>query len=118
MRIMALGGIFLALGCNGCNSTPEPTPPATTVPEATGSTSGSDGAAPTTGATTGDCVTGGCSGELCLEPGSEPTQPTFTNCEYKREYECYKTATCSRDAEGKCNWEMTPELDKCLNKRK
>ncbi len=52
-----------------------------------------------------------------MEPGTQPSQPSFTNCEYKREYECYKTATCGRDAQGQCNWEMTPELDKCLGRK-
>jgi len=105
--------MFLALGCNGCNSTPEPSsPPTATAPEASGDPSGT---AP--GPEAGECVTGGCSGELCMEPGAQPTEPTFTNCEYKREYECYKTATCGRDPQGQCNWETTPELDKCLGRK-
>lgn len=110
LRLTVVGGIFLALGCNGCNSTPDPEPPAAPAPTTEPSSS-----APAPEA--GECVTGGCSGELCMEPGTQPSQPSFTNCEYKREYECYKTATCGRDAQGQCNWEMTPELDKCLGRK-
>ncbi len=98
-----------ALGCNACNSTPEAnTPPTVTVPSASESGSGAGGAAPAPA----PCQTGGCSGELCQEPGT--SAPTFTTCEYKREWDCYKTATCGRDANGQCNWVTTPELEKCL----
>jgi eight-cysteine-cluster-containing protein len=102
-----------AISCNGCNSTPEPnnpSPPSVTVPAQTAETS--PDALPD-GAAAPDCVTGGCSGELCHEPGTQA--PTFTNCEYKREYECYKSAVCGRDANGQCGWQSTPELSKCLN---
>lgn len=91
-----------------CNSTPEPeSPPGVNVP-------GVENTEPTASnaADLPACVTGGCSGELCQEPGTPA--PSFTTCMYKREYDCYKTARCARDLQGQCAWETTPELDKCL----
>ncbi len=97
--------------CNGCSSTPDAeTPPTASVADPAQTAPSDNGQAPT--ADGGECVKGGCSGELCQEPGTQ--QPAFTTCEYKREYDCYKTANCGRDSSGQCNWEMTPELDKCL----
>lgn len=55
-----------------------------------------------------DCVVTGCSGQLCAE------EDMFTTCEWKPEYACYKTATCERNALGRCGWRPTPELSKCL----
>lgn len=107
----ALGGAAL-VSCNGCSSTPEPdTPPPTATVAPVGSEGATDPATlpPPDG---GECVKGGCSGELCQEPGGQA--PAFTTCEYKREYDCYKTAICGRDADGQCNWQMTTELEKCL----
>jgi eight-cysteine-cluster-containing protein len=100
---------LVALGCSACNSTPDAnTPPSVTVPTASAAPAGAGGSA----AGPAPCQTGGCSGELCQEPGS--AAPSFTTCEYKREYDCYKTAICGRDTSGQCNWELTPELEKCL----
>lgn len=96
--------LLLLVAC----STPEPeSPPAVAVPTVDSS---APGTAPSSDLPA--CVTGGCSGELCQEPGSDA--PSFTNCMYKREYDCYKTARCSRNPQGQCAWESTPELEKCL----
>ncbi len=111
----SLIGIVLAAAvasCNGCSSTPEPeSPPVANVTSpAQGSSAPADPGQP--GADAGECVKGGCASELCQEPGAQ--QPAFTTCDYKKEYDCYKTATCGRDEQGQCNWQMTPELEKCL----
>jgi eight-cysteine-cluster-containing protein len=58
----------------------------------------------------GACITTGCSGIVCAEPGKE----VMTTCEYKAEYGCYKTAKCERQANGSCGWTESPELTACL----
>lgn len=60
--------------------------------------------------TAGECITTGCSGTICAEPGQE----VMTTCEMKPEYACYKTAVCERQADGSCGWTQTPDLQTCL----
>ena len=55
-------------------------------------------------------VVGGCSGQLCGEAGSE----LVSDCMYRSEYSCYKTASCERQANGACGWTPTAELQACL----
>src|SRR5262245_22642659 len=55
------------------------------------------------------CVPSGCSGTVCVEHGSE----VVTTCEYKAEYDCYKTATCERQADTSCGWTQSAELTSC-----
>lgn len=56
------------------------------------------------------CHVGGCSGQLCLEPGDDRA----TTCEWRPEYACYRSATCERQPSGACGWTQTPELRACL----
>ncbi len=59
------------------------------------------------------CYVGGCSSEICsAEKG------IVSNCIYKAEYACYKTAICARQANGQCGWTQTSELTACLNNSK
>jgi hypothetical protein len=60
--------------------------------------------------TTSDCVTSGCSGTLCVEPGKE----LATTCEMKPEYACYRDAACERQADGACGWTQSAALTTCL----
>jgi eight-cysteine-cluster-containing protein len=62
-----------------------------------------------------ECKPGGCSGQVCEDASAEPI---YTTCEYKAEYACYKTATCERQADGKCGWTQTSELTSCLENAK
>ena len=55
------------------------------------------------------CIKIGCSSQLCSD------EPVITTCEYRPEYECYRTATCSRQRSDDCAWEMNDELLDCLN---
>lgn len=55
------------------------------------------------------CVITGCSSQLCAE------EDMVSTCEYRESYACYKTATCERQADGKCGWTETTELTQCLN---
>jgi len=57
------------------------------------------------------CVVGGCSSQLCTEGTGEPL---ISTCEYREVYACYKTATCARQATGKCGWTDTPALKACI----
>lgn len=54
------------------------------------------------------CVKTGCSGQICAE------ETMMSTCEYRAEYECYKKATCERQANGNCGFTKTPELTSCL----
>ena len=38
------------------------------------------------------------------------TEDVITTCEYRPEYACYQSATCTAQADGQCGWTMTPEL--------
>ncbi len=58
------------------------------------------------------CVIGGCSGQLCTDASLGDMAST---CEYREEYACYQTATCERQATGKCGWTETQALTQCLN---
>lgn len=57
------------------------------------------------------CFKTGCSQQVCSD------EEVVTTCEYRSEYECYKTARCERQANGQCGFTTTPELTRCLNRR-
>jgi hypothetical protein len=59
-----------------------------------------------------DCVVGGCANQLCVDATGQ--EPSFSTCEWRPEYACYRTAICERQADGNCGWTMTPELTQCL----
>ena len=73
---------------------PSPTP----APEAT--------MKPSSGS--GECIIGGCNGEICSD------KQMASPCIYKPEFECYKNAICERQEDGSCAWTSTPELISCL----
>jgi len=54
------------------------------------------------------CMKTGCSGQICSD------HEVITTCEYRTEYECYKKATCERQASGECGFTKTKELTDCL----
>jgi uncharacterized protein DUF6748 len=56
------------------------------------------------------CMKTGCSGQVCSD------KEVITTCEYKTEYDCYKKATCERQANGECGFTPTPELTACLRR--
>ena len=58
------------------------------------------------------CKTGGCSGELCLDADAEGM---VSSCVYRPEYACYALTACEPQADGRCGWTPTPELESCLN---
>jgi len=57
------------------------------------------------------CIKTGCSGQVCSD------HDVITTCIYRTEYECYKKATCERQADGNCAWTKSPELTSCLRSR-
>jgi hypothetical protein len=54
------------------------------------------------------CIKTGCSGQVCSD------EEVMTTCEFRAEYECYRTAKCERQATGQCGWTPTTELQACL----
>jgi Domain of unknown function (DUF6748) len=57
------------------------------------------------------CFKTGCSRQVCAD------EEVVTTCEFRSEYECYRTARCERQANGECGFTKTPELTSCLNRR-
>jgi hypothetical protein len=57
------------------------------------------------------CFKTGCSQQVCSD------EEVVTTCEYRSEYECYRTARCERQSNGECGFTKTPELTRCLNRR-
>lgn len=55
-----------------------------------------------------NCRKSGCSGQICAD------EDMASDCMFRPEYACYRTATCERQADGKCGWTQTPELTQCL----
>lgn len=55
-----------------------------------------------------DCKRSGCSGQICSD------QDMMSDCMYRPEYACYKTATCERQKDGACGWTETSDLKQCL----
>ena len=56
------------------------------------------------------CFKTGCSGQVCAD------EDVATTCEFRPEYECYRTARCERQANGRCGFTDTPELRRCLRR--
>ena len=63
---------------------------------------------PITGTPAAPCIKTGCSGQVCSD------EEIMTTCEFRAEYECYRTAKCERQATGQCGWTPTDELQACL----
>ncbi len=58
------------------------------------------------------CAVAGCSGQLCVS--ADEAGDIVTTCEYRAEYACHKEAYCGPQADGKCGWSQTAELQRCL----
>ena len=58
------------------------------------------------------CAVAGCSGQLCVS--AEEADGIVTTCEFRAEYACYSEASCEPQANGKCGWTQTTELQACL----
>ena len=56
------------------------------------------------------CVQGGCSGQLCVEKGTD----AVTTCEWMDEYQCFNDALCEVQEDGKCGWTLTAEYEACM----
>lgn len=57
----------------------------------------------------GPCYVGGCSWEVC---SGQPN--VVSNCIYREEFACYKTAKCERQSNGICGWTDTASLRACI----
>ena len=56
----------------------------------------------------GRCKLSGCSHEICAD------ENVITPCIWRPENECYKTALCEVQSDGKCGWTKTGALESCL----
>lgn len=57
------------------------------------------------------CFVGGCSGQLCLDEGSDGV----SSCEWTDVYACYQQlGICERGDDDACSWRQTPELASCI----
>lgn len=54
------------------------------------------------------CMPTGCSGQLCSDTN------VATTCEWKPEYDCYRSAMCTTQNNGDCGWVMDDTLTRCL----
>ena len=54
------------------------------------------------------CRATGCSSQVCAD------QDVITTCEFRPEFDCFRTAQCERQADNQCGWTMTSELQACL----
>ncbi len=54
------------------------------------------------------CMPTGCSGQICAD------SDVNTTCEWRPEYACYRSASCSTQRNGDCGWVMDDELKRCL----
>ena len=102
MKILFLTFALALAACSG-SSSPSPSSP---LPPP--SSEGSGSAEPTQQA--GACIKTGCGGTVCADPGND----MMTTCEFKPEHACYRTATCEKQADGKCAWTQSPQLTSCL----
>ncbi|GMH35983.1 hypothetical protein BSKO_03851 [Bryopsis sp. KO-2023] len=67
---------------------------------------------PTLPPPSGKCETGGCSGELCVDPTKDPS---FSACVFRPEFVCFRDAVCGNFGPGgSCGFKQTAELRKCL----
>jgi hypothetical protein len=57
---------------------------------------------------TGRCKLSGCAHEVCAD------ENVITPCIWRPQFECYKTALCEVQSDGKCGWTTTRELETCL----
>ncbi len=61
-----------------------------------------------------DCITGGCSGEICQ---SKNTEPIASICIYKEWFKCLDLTSCGC-FEGKCGWKKNNDFLMCMEKYK
>jgi eight-cysteine-cluster-containing protein len=57
------------------------------------------------------CVVGGCSSQLCIEPGNDG----ISTCEWNEAYACYQQqGICERNSNNECGWRQTQALQDCI----
>jgi eight-cysteine-cluster-containing protein len=60
----------------------------------------------------GGCMPAGCSGQVCADAAE--ADGLVTDCMFRAEYACYRSAKCERQTNGKCGWTQTTALKNCL----
>jgi len=113
-------GVILMAGCMqnndaGPTASPSvsvqatPTASVTATPSATTTPTASPSVAVLKCQVDSDCVTDGCSGQICR---SKLDEPVMTTCEWREEYACYKKDGCLCQS-GQCAWNA--ETIACVN---
>jgi len=110
MRI-ALAIALIALVASGCAGTGQPivTPPGQNNTNNTPNTPMKPANFCMTAA---DCMTGGCSGQLCIAKTN--ADGGITTCEWREEYSCYKPEGCGC-VENRCAW--SAETLRCIEEK-
>lgn len=62
----------------------------------------------------GECVTSGCSGQVCAAEGND----IITTCEIQEWFKCLALTKCERQASGQCGWTDNPAYLNCLEEKK
>ncbi|KAJ3083143.1 hypothetical protein HK102_001229 [Quaeritorhiza haematococci] len=65
-----------------------------------------------------ECVRTGCNGELCVDSKYFDGTASPGICQWKPEFECYKTAVCKQQADGTCGFTKTSALERCITDAK
>lgn len=68
----------------------------------------------TGGISANGCAVAGCSGQLCISAEEAAEGGGVSTCEFRAEYACYREASCEPQANGRCGWTQTSELQRCL----
>lgn len=108
-------GIFVLLSLGVGTYIIQKSPIAAPIPAVSISPTPVSTSTPTPTSVAVQCVTGGCSGDLCL---SEQEKGIVSACIYKPEFACYKKARCEVQQSGACGWTQTPELAACITQAK
>ena len=58
-----------------------------------------------------ECIVAGCSGQLCVNKGS---QTEVSSCEWSETFSCYKLTKCELQENGKCGFTPKAEFDQCI----
>ncbi|MBI4149522.1 eight-cysteine-cluster domain-containing protein [Candidatus Woesearchaeota archaeon] len=62
-----------------------------------------------------DCLTGGCSGQIC--GAKERVKGLITTCEWREEYACLRLTSCSC-INNTCQWEENNNYGDCISNLK
>lgn len=62
-----------------------------------------------------DCMTGGCSGQLCIPKSEADAGGGITTCEWREEYGCLKRYASCGCVDGVCKWSKSEKYQTCID---